>query len=59
MADFKKGTECPDCGEEFTKPTGGEYQHEPTPHDDARGCVRYLRGQLDRAMRVLEDHNFL
>jgi hypothetical protein len=57
--DFKRGTECPDCGQEFTKPTGGEWQHDAEPHADSRDCIRHLREQLKRSLDALDRHNLL
>lgn len=57
--EFRKGTECPDCGQEFTKPTGGEWSHEARPHDDPKDCIRHLRKELERAISALDGHNLL
>ena len=55
--DFKKGLECPDCGQVLQAPAGGEWQYDPHPHTDPKDCIRYLRQQLEEAVSRLDRHN--
>lgn len=51
--------ECGLCGEERVQGTRRFEMAIRYDHEDLRDCIKHLKSQLDRALEVLERHNFM
>lgn len=56
--EYKPGKQCHDCGQirEDSQPRSYGFYDE-APHEDPRECIRYLRQELESALRRLDSHN--